>query len=151
MDNFNLRKYLAEGKLLKEALTPRYSEGEISIEQKIEKIILFWKEWTSAMEEGDRYIANVMSNKITLLTAYEDESGKGGSYASTILDNAKTPEDVEAIIRREEAKLMSEDQFNESVDIDDDEADSRETSVDDNETYSGQNRDETDNIEKMGL
>ena len=151
MDNFNLRKYLAEGKLLKEALTPRYSEGEISIEQKIEKIILFWKEWTSAMEEGDRYIANVMSNKITLLTAYEDESGETGSYASTILDNAKTPEDVEAIIRREEAKLMSEDQFNEGVDIDDDEADSRETSVDDNETYSGQNRDETDNIEKMGL
>ena len=43
------------------------------------------------------------------------------------------------------------DQFNEGVDINDDEADSRETSVDDNETYSGQNRDETDNIEKMGL
>jgi hypothetical protein len=43
------------------------------------------------------------------------------------------------------------DQFNEGVDIDDNEADSRETSVDDNETYSGQNRDETDNIEKMGL
>ena len=41
MNNFDLRKYLAESRLLKEANTPRYPEGRLSIEDKIKAIVPF--------------------------------------------------------------------------------------------------------------
>ena len=39
MNNFDLRKYLAEGRLLKEERMPRYPEGEVSVKDKIKVIV----------------------------------------------------------------------------------------------------------------
>ena len=40
MENFNLKKYLIESKLLKEITgTPRYPEGKLSVKDKIKAIV----------------------------------------------------------------------------------------------------------------
>ena len=97
MDNFDLRKYLAEGRLFKEVNTPRYPEGELSIKDKIKAIVPLWKQWLSASGmEADK-----IKDKISRYTTYDNESG-GGSYVFDILDNAQSIEDVARIVMKNE-------------------------------------------------
>ena len=97
MDNFDLRKYLAEGRLFKEEKTPRYPEGKTPVKDKIKAIVPLWKQYQSAsgME------ANAIKDKISRYTTYDDESG-GGSYVFDILDNAESIEDVAKIVMKNE-------------------------------------------------
>lgn len=103
MDNFDLRKYLAENRLLKEANTPRYPEGKLSIEDKIKAIIPLWQQQQDARADNDMGLLNQINDKISLYTTYDNEYG-GGSYAYA-MDYAESAEDVAKIIKREEAKL----------------------------------------------
>ena len=97
MDTFDLRKYLTEGRLFKEAKTPRYPEGKLSVEDKIKVIVPLWKQWQSAsgME------ADAIKDKISRYTTYDNEFG-GGSYVFDILDNAQSIEDVAKIVMKNE-------------------------------------------------
>jgi len=98
MENFNLKKYLTEGRLLKEVTgTPRYSEGELSVKEKIKAIVPLWKQWSSASGRD----ADAIKDKINRYTAYDNESG-GGSYVFDILDNAQSIEDVVRIVMKNE-------------------------------------------------
>ena len=107
MDNFDLKKYLAEGRLLKEERMPRYPESEISVKDKIKAIVPLWKQWQSAsgME------ANAIKDKISRYTTYDNESG-GGSYVFDILDNAQSIEDVaKIVIKNEKDNTTSQQQY----------------------------------------
>ena len=98
MENFNFKKYLAEGRLLKEVIgTPRYSEGELSVKEKIKAIVPLWKQWSSASGRD----ADAIKDKISRYTTYDNESG-GGSYVFDILDNAQSIEDVARIVMKNE-------------------------------------------------
>ena len=103
MDNFDLRKYLAESRLLKEANTPRYPEGKLSIEDKIKAIVPLWQQHQGA----DMSSREQIKDKISRYTEYDNPNG-GGSYVFAITDYAKSAEDVAKIIKREEARLASD-------------------------------------------
>ena len=103
MDNFDLRKYLAESRLLKEANTPRYPEGRLSIEDKIKAIVPLWQQHQGA----DMSSREQIKDKISRYTEYDNPNG-GGSYVFAITDYAKSAEDVAKIIKREEARLASD-------------------------------------------
>ena len=111
MDNFDLKKYLAENKLttssrlLKEANTPRYPEGRLSIEDKIKAIVPLWQQQQGAGADMDLY--NQIKDKISRYTTYDNPNG-GGSYVFAITDYAKSAEDVAKIVKREEARLASD-------------------------------------------
>ena len=102
MDNFDLRKYLAESRLLKEANTPRYPEGRLSIEDKIKAIVPLWQQ----LQGADMSSREQIKDKISRYTEYDNPNG-GGSYVFAITDYAKSAEDVAKIIKREEARLAS--------------------------------------------
>ena len=102
MDNFDLRKYLAESRLLKEANTPRYPEGRLSIEDKIKAIVPLWQQHQGA----DMSSREQIKDKISRYTEYDNPNG-GGSYVFAITDYAKSAEDVAKIVKREEARLAS--------------------------------------------
>lgn len=104
MENFNLKKYLAENRLLKEATTPRYPEGKLSIEDKIKAIVPLWQQIQDASADNNMELWNQIKDKISLYTTYDNNYG-GGSYAFAITDYAKSAEDVAKIVKREEAKL----------------------------------------------
>jgi len=97
MDNFDLRKYLAEGRLFKEERTPRYPEGKLSIEDKVKAITPLWQQWSSASGRD----ADAIKDKISRYTTYDNESG-GGSYVFDILDNAQSIKDVARIVMKNE-------------------------------------------------
>ena len=103
MDNFDLRKYLAESRLLKEANTPRYPEGRLSIEDKIKVIVPLWQQ----LQGADMSSREQIKDKISRYTEYDNPNG-GGSYVFAITDYAKSAEDVAKIIKREEARLASD-------------------------------------------
>jgi hypothetical protein len=103
MDNFDLRKYLAESRLLKEANTPRYPEGRLSIEDKIKAIVPLWQQ----LQGADMSSRDQINDKISRYTSYDNPNG-GGSYAFAITDYAKSAEDVAKIVKREEARLASD-------------------------------------------
>ena len=103
MDNFDLRKYLAESRLLKEANTPRYPEGRLSIEDKIKAIVPLWQQ----LQGADMSSREQIKDKISRYTEYDNPNG-GGSYVFAITDYAKSAEDVAKIIKREEARLASD-------------------------------------------
>ena len=102
MDNFDLRKYLAESRLLKEANTPRYPEGRLSIEDKIKAIVPLWQQ----LQGADMSSREQIKDKISRYTEYDNPNG-GGSYVFAITDYAKSAEDVAKIVKREEARLAS--------------------------------------------
>ena len=102
MDNFDLRKYLAESRLLKEANTPRYPEGRLSIEDKIKAIVPLWQQ----LQGADMSSRDQIKDKISRYTEYDNPNG-GGSYVFAITDYAKSAEDVAKIVKREEARLAS--------------------------------------------
>ena len=102
MDNFDLRKYLAESRLLKEANTPRYPEGKLSIEDKIKAIVPLWQQ----LQGADMASRDQIKDKISRYTEYDNPNG-GGSYVFAITDYAKSAEDVAKIVKREEARLAS--------------------------------------------
>ena len=108
MENFNFKKYLAEGRLLKEVIgTPRYSEGELSVKEKIKAIVPLWKQWSSASGRD----ADAIKDKISRYTTYDNESG-GGSYVFDILDNAQSIEDVARIVmKNEKGDTTSQQQY----------------------------------------
>ena len=97
MENFNLKKYLAEGRLLKEANTPRYPEGRLSIEDKIKAIVPLWQQ----LQGADMALRDQIKDKISRYTAYDNEYG-GGSYTIEILDDAQSIEDVAKIVMKNE-------------------------------------------------
>ena len=101
MDNFDLKKYLKEGRLLKEAKTPRYPEGKLSIKDKIKAIVPLWKQYS---QSDDIFLRNQIKDKVYKYTTHDDEFG-GGSYVWNVLDNAKSVEDVAKIVKREESQL----------------------------------------------
>jgi hypothetical protein len=103
MDNFDLRKYLAESRLLKEANTPRYPEGRLSIEDKIKAIVPLWQQ----LQGADMSSRDQIKDKISRYTEYDNPNG-GGSYVFAITDYAKSAEDVAKIVKREEARLASD-------------------------------------------
>ena len=103
MDNFDLRKYLAESRLLKEANTPRYPEGRLSIEDKIKAIVPLWQQ----LQGADMSSREQIKDKISRYTEYDNPNG-GGSYVFAITDYAKSAEDVAKIVKREEARLASD-------------------------------------------
>ena len=103
MDNFDLRKYLAESRLLKEANTPRYPEGKLSIEDKIKAIVPLWQQ----LQGADMASRDQIKDKISRYTEYDNPNG-GGSYVFAITDYAKSAEDVAKIVKREEARLASD-------------------------------------------
>jgi hypothetical protein len=103
MDNFDLRKYLAESRLLKEANTPRYPEGRLSIEDKIKAIVPLWQQ----LQGADMSLRDQIKDKISRYTEYDNPNG-GGSYVFAITDYAKSAEDVAKIVKREEARLASD-------------------------------------------
>ena len=103
MNNFDLRKYLAESRLLKEANTPRYPEGRLSIEDKIKVIVPLWQQ----LQGADMSSREQIKDKISRYTEYDNPNG-GGSYVFAITDYAKSAEDVAKIIKREEARLASD-------------------------------------------
>ena len=98
MDNFDLRKYLAEGRLLKEEKTPRYPEGELSVKDKITAIVPLWKQYS---QSEDTSLRDQIKDKISRYTTYDNESG-GGSYVWDILDNAQSIEDIARIVMKNE-------------------------------------------------
>jgi len=98
MDNFDLKKYLAEGRLFKEAKTPRYPEGKLSIKDKIKAIVPLWRQY---LQSDDRLLQSQIKDKINKYTTYDDEFG-GGSYVFDILDNAQSIEDVAKIVMKNE-------------------------------------------------
>src|SRR5210317_11697 len=98
MDNFDLKKYLAEGRLFKEAKTPRYPEGKLSIKDKIKAIVPLWRQY---LQSDDRLLQSQIKDKINKYTTYDNESG-GGSYVFDILDNAQSIEDVAKIVMKNE-------------------------------------------------
>src|SRR5210317_1061841 len=100
MDNFDLKKYLAEGRLFKEAKTPRYPECKLSIEDKIKAIVPLWRQY---LQSDDRLLQSQIKDEINKYTTYDDEFG-GGSYVFNILDKAKSVEDVAKIVKREESQ-----------------------------------------------
>jgi len=110
-DNFSIRdwkntklyKEEYEGALTTEANTPRYPEGELSIEDKIKAITPLWNQYQSA--SGDE--ADKIKEKISRYTTYDNPNG-GGSYVWYILDNAKSVEDVARIIKKEEDRLKKD-------------------------------------------
>ena len=102
MDNFDLKKYLTEGRLLKEANTPRYPEGRLSIEDKIKAIVPLWQQ----LQGADMALRDQIKDKISRYTAYDNPNG-GGSYAFAIMDDAQSVEDVAKIVKKEEARLAS--------------------------------------------
>tara|TARA_B100001287_G_C22510210_1_gene447882 strand:- start:181 stop:723 length:543 start_codon:yes stop_codon:yes gene_type:complete len=98
MDNFDLRKYLAEGRLFKEVEgTPRFPEGKLPVRDKIKAIIPLWKQWSSASGMD----ADAIKDKISRYITYDNEFG-GGSYVFDILDNAESEKDVARIIMKNE-------------------------------------------------
>ena len=97
MKNFDLKKYLAEGRLLKEVTTPRYPEGRLSIEDKIKAIVPLWQQ----LQGADRALRDQIKDKISRYTAYDNEYG-GGSYTIEILDDAQSIEDVAKIVMKNE-------------------------------------------------
>ena len=97
MENFNLKKYLTEGCLLKEANTPRYPEGRLSIEDKIKAIVPLWQQ----LQGADMALRDQIKDKISRYTAYDNEYG-GGSYTIEILDDAQSIEDVAKIVMKNE-------------------------------------------------
>ena len=103
MDNFDLRKYLAESRLLKEANTPRHPEGRLSIEDKIKAIVPLWQQ----LQGADMSSRDQIKDKISRYTEYDNPNG-GGSYVFAITDYAKSAEDVAKIVKREEARLASD-------------------------------------------
>ena len=103
MDNFDLRKYLAESRLLKEANTPRYPEGKLSIEDKIKAIVPLWQQ----LQGADMASRDQIKDKISRYTEYDNPNG-GGSYVFAITDYVKSAEDVAKIVKREEARLASD-------------------------------------------
>ena len=113
-DNFNLRKFLIENKLtinsklLKEAKTPRYPEGKLSIEDKIRAIAPLWQQYSQA---NDVRLQNQIKDKISRYTAYDDEYG-GGSYTLEILDDAQSIKDVAKIVmKNEKGNTTSQQQY----------------------------------------
>ena len=97
MDNFDLKKYLTEGRLLKEANTPRYPEGRLSIEDKIKAIVPLWQQ----LQGADMALRDQIKDKISRYTAYDNQYG-GGSYTIEILDDAQSIEDVAKIVMKNE-------------------------------------------------
>ena len=108
MDNFDLRKYLAEGRLFEEVRTPRYPEGKLSIEDKVKAITPLWQQHSQA---NDVRLQNQIKDKISRYTAYDDEYG-GGSYTLEILDDAQSIEDVAKIVmKNEKGNTTSQQQY----------------------------------------
>ena len=103
MENFDLKKFLAENRLLKEANTPRYPEGRLSIEDKIKAIVPLWQQ----LQGADSATYEEIKDKINKYTAYDNPNG-GGSYSMAIADEARSAEDVAKIVKREEARLASD-------------------------------------------
>jgi hypothetical protein len=112
MDNFDLKKYLAEGRLLKkiiisEAYIPTYPEGKLSVEDKIKAIVPLWQQYQSTSDKDVRF---EIKEKISRYTTYNIPIGSSSqmassSYVGEILFNAKSVEDVARIIKREEDQL----------------------------------------------
>jgi len=109
MDNFNLKKYLAEGRLLKEMIgTPRYPEGKLSVKDKIKAIVPLWKQYS---QSEDTSLRDQIKDKISRYTTYDNEYG-GGSYAIEILDDAQSIEDVAKIVmKNEKGNTTSQQQY----------------------------------------
>jgi len=109
MDNFDLKKYLAEGRLFKEEMgTPRYPEGKLSVKDKIKAIVPLWKQYS---QSDSASLRNQIKDKISRYTAYDNESG-GGSYVFSILDDAQSIEDVARIImKNEKGDTSSQQQY----------------------------------------
>ena len=103
MNNFDLKKFLAENRLLKEANTPRYPEGKLSVEDKIKAIVPLWQQ----LQGADMASRDQINDKISRYTSYDNPNG-GGSYVFAITDYAKSAEDVAKIVKREEARLASD-------------------------------------------
>ena len=92
MDNFDLRKYLTEGLLLKE-------ESTLSVKDKIKAIVPLWKQYSQG---GDSFTLNQIVRKIESYVTYVDD----------ILDNAKTAKDVaKIIIKNEKGSTDSQQQY----------------------------------------
>ena len=107
MDNFDLRKYLAEGRLFKESTlnevnTPRYPEGKLSVEDKIKAIVPLWQQ----LQGADSATYEEIKDEINKYTTYDNPNG-GGSYSLAIADEARSAEDVAKIVKKEEAWLAS--------------------------------------------
>ena len=109
MDNFDLKKYLAEGRLIKEEIkTPRYPEGKLSVEDKVKAIVPLWQQYSQA---NDVRLQNQIKDKISRYTAYDDEYG-GGSYTLEILDDAQSIKDVAKIVmKNEKGNTTSQQQY----------------------------------------
>ena len=109
MGNFDLKKYLAEGRLLKEMIgTPRYPEGELSVKDKIKAIVPLWKQYS---QSEDTSLRDQIKDKISRYTTYDNEYG-GGSYAIEILDNSQSIEDVAKIVmKNEKGNTTSQQQY----------------------------------------
>lgn len=108
MDNFDLKKYLAEGRLFKEEKTPRYPEGELSVKDKITAIVPLWKQYS---QSEDTSLRDQIKDKISRYTTYDNEFG-GGSYAIEILDDAQSIEDVAKIVmKNEKGNTTSQQQY----------------------------------------
>ena len=92
MDNFDLKKYLAEGRLFKE-------ENNLSVKDKIEAIVPLWKQYSQG---GDSFTLNQIVRKIGSYVTYVDD----------ILDNAQSTEDVaKIIIKNEKGSTGSQQQY----------------------------------------
>ena len=102
MENFDLKKFLAENRLLKEANTPRYPEGKLSVEDKIRAIVPLWQQ----LQGADNATYEEIKDKINRYTSYDNPNG-GGSYSMAIADEARSAEDVAKIVKKEEAWLAS--------------------------------------------
>ena len=109
MENFDIKKYLAEGRLLKEMIgTPRYPEGELSVKDKIKAIVPLWKQYSQLEDTGLR---DQIKDKISRYTTYDNEYG-GGSYVIEILDDAQSIEDVAKIVmKNEKGNTTSQQQY----------------------------------------
>ena len=105
MNNFDLKKFLAENRLLKEANTPRYPEGKLSVEDKIKAIVPLWQQ----LQGADSATYEEIKDKISRYTSYDNPNG-GGSYSMAIADEARSAEDVAKIVKKEEAWLASSEE-----------------------------------------
>ena len=101
-----MKKYLAEGRLLKETNTPRYPEGKLSIEDKIKAIVPLWQQLQLIDNTTDWELFDQLNNKISRYTSYDNPNG-GGGYAFDIMINAKSIKDVAKIIKRNEDEIKT--------------------------------------------
>ena len=101
-----MKKYLAEGRLLKETNTPRYPEGKLSIEDKIKAIVPLWQQLQLIDNSTDWEVFDQLNNKISRYTSYDNSNG-GGGYAFDIMINAKSIKEVAKIIKKNEDEITN--------------------------------------------